>query len=49
MRRQDAKTRHASIPSLVVTRPEIDRMVAIADEALTEAEARFAGEIEGAS
>jgi adenosylmethionine-8-amino-7-oxononanoate aminotransferase len=35
-------------PPLVVTRAEIDRMVAIADEALTEAETRFAGEIDGA-
>jgi adenosylmethionine-8-amino-7-oxononanoate aminotransferase len=35
-------------PPLVVTRAEIDRMVAIADEALTEVEGRFAGEIEGA-
>ncbi|MBW3632644.1 MAG: aspartate aminotransferase family protein [Chloroflexi bacterium] len=32
-------------PPLVVTREEIDRMVAIADEALTEVEAQFAGEI----
>ncbi|HRA48965.1 MAG TPA: aminotransferase class III-fold pyridoxal phosphate-dependent enzyme, partial [Thermomicrobiales bacterium] len=32
-------------PPLVITRDEIDRMVTIADEALTEAEAQFAGEI----
>ena len=33
-------------PPLVVTRDEIDRMVAIIDESLTEVEAQFAGEIE---
>jgi adenosylmethionine-8-amino-7-oxononanoate aminotransferase len=36
-------------PPLVVTRDEIDRMVAVADEALTEVESRFAGEIEAAA
>ena len=36
-------------PPLVVTREEIDRMVAIIDESLTEVEARFAGEIESAA
>jgi adenosylmethionine-8-amino-7-oxononanoate aminotransferase len=35
-------------PPLVVTRDEIDRMVAIIDESLTEVEARFAGEFEEA-
>ena len=34
-------------PPLVVTKQEIDRMVAIADEALTLAEREFAAEIEG--
>jgi adenosylmethionine-8-amino-7-oxononanoate aminotransferase len=33
-------------PPFVVTRDEIDRMVAIADESLTELEAQFAGEID---
>ena len=36
-------------PPLVVTRDEIDRMVMIIDESLTEVEARFAGEIETAA
>jgi adenosylmethionine-8-amino-7-oxononanoate aminotransferase len=36
-------------PPLVVTRNEIDRMVAIIDESLTEVEAQFAGEIEAAA
>ena len=36
-------------PPLVVTREEIDRMVAIIDESLTEVEAQFAGEIESAA
>jgi adenosylmethionine-8-amino-7-oxononanoate aminotransferase len=35
-------------PPLVVTRDEIDRMVTIIDESLTEVEAQFAGEIEAA-
>ena len=40
--------RTASIrPPLVVTRGEIDRMVAIADEALTIAEGEFASEFAG--
>ena len=33
-------------PPLVITREEIDRMVAIIDESLTEVEAQFAREIE---
>jgi adenosylmethionine-8-amino-7-oxononanoate aminotransferase len=33
-------------PPLVVTKDEIDRMVAIADECLTICESEFAGEIE---
>jgi len=36
-------------PPLVVTRDEIDRMVAIIDESLTEVEAQFAGEIDAAA
>jgi adenosylmethionine-8-amino-7-oxononanoate aminotransferase len=36
-------------PPLVVTRDEIDRMVTIIDESLTEVESRFAGEIETAA
>jgi len=36
-------------PPLVVTRNEIDRMVAIIDESLTEVEAQFAGEIDAAA
>jgi adenosylmethionine-8-amino-7-oxononanoate aminotransferase len=36
-------------PPLVVTREEIDRMVAITDESLTEVEAQFADEIEAAA
>jgi adenosylmethionine-8-amino-7-oxononanoate aminotransferase len=36
-------------PPLVVTREEIDRMVTIIDESLTEVESRFAGEIETAA
>jgi adenosylmethionine-8-amino-7-oxononanoate aminotransferase len=35
-------------PPLVVTREEIDRMVTIIDESLTEVEAQFAQEIEAA-
>jgi adenosylmethionine-8-amino-7-oxononanoate aminotransferase len=34
-------------PPLVVTKDEIDRMVAIADEALTEVEQEFAHELHG--
>jgi hypothetical protein len=33
-------------PPLVVTRDEIDRMVSIVDESLTELESRFASEID---
>ena len=36
-------------PPLVVTREEIDCMVAIIDESLTEVEAQFAGEIDTAA
>jgi 4-aminobutyrate aminotransferase-like enzyme len=36
-------------PPLVVTREEIERMVTIIDESLTEVEVRFAGEIETAA
>jgi adenosylmethionine-8-amino-7-oxononanoate aminotransferase len=32
-------------PPLVITKEEVDRMVAVADEALTAAEKEFAGEI----
>jgi adenosylmethionine-8-amino-7-oxononanoate aminotransferase len=36
-------------PPLVVTRQEIDRIVTVIDESLTEVEAQFAGEIEAAA